>query len=295
MPCKCKKKDQIAAPDETCMICIQKHFLNAWGALREFRHAETNDNRDYAISELGLAIDHAAESIPALADMIRAIRLDVQYRKPVPREKWNEARTIINTELDNELNQQKDPAVPEIPAAIFSPASEMMRELEKWKIYVFSNVKYPEKNRLDVNRNDLLIFLNKAETIAFYKDHPRKIVYHRSPKDSYGKKVPGCKNFYVFDDPEKIPADFIDGLKKEYDWNYPIEEGKVRCMTTGYMVIKWLEKLFPRQKIILVNFGYSVKKSTYRCPWHNWEYEATQLQKFPHIYLEEEPIDEVKK
>ena len=38
---------------------------------------------------------------------------------------------------------------------------------------------------------------------------------------------------------------------------------------------------------LLVNFGFEVQKSTYRCPWHNWKFEAEQLKTYNHIYLEE--------
>ena len=58
-------------------------------------------------------------------------------------------------------------------------------------------------------------------------------------------------------------------------------------MTTGYMVTKWMQQLYPDKEIYLVNFGYEVQKSTYRCPWHNWKFEAEQLAGFKHIFLEE--------
>ena len=44
---------------------------------------------------------------------------------------------------------------------------------------------------------------------------------------------------------------------------------------------------YPDSEIILVNFGYEVQKSTYRCPWHNWKFEAEDLKNLPHLFLEE--------
>ena len=82
---------------------------------------------------------------------------------------------------------------------------------------------------------------------------------------------------------DHIPGDFIKKLKKDYDWNYPIEEKAVRSATTGYMVTMYLRYLLPNARITLVNFGYDVKKSSYRCPWHNWEFEAEKLKNMEHI------------
>jgi len=155
-------------------------------------------------------------------------------------------------------------------------------------IYIFSNVKYPEENKIIPRTPDLLVFLNKAATIGYYADHKNKLVYHRSPKPDYGEEVMCCPNRYVFDAGKaSIPKDFVDELKKTYDWNYPIEDGKIRCMTTGYMVVKYLQHLYPEREIVLVNFGYEVQHSTYRCPWHNWKFEAEALGKFRHLFLEE--------
>ena len=137
----------------------------------------------------------------------------------------------------------------------------------------------------------MLVFLNKAASAGYYRRDPvAKMAYHRSQKKDYGEVVPGCINQYVFDEEKKgngLPKEFIDRMKKDYDWNYEIEEGKVKCMTTGYMVVKWLEEKYPKHRIVLVNFGYEVQKSTYRCPWHNWKFEAEALKGFEHLYLEE--------
>ena len=156
-------------------------------------------------------------------------------------------------------------------------------------IYIFSNVEYPEERKISPAKGDLLVFLNKATSISYYKNHARKMVIHRMKEDSYGSFIPGIRNMVVFGDKnsDRIPPAFIQKLKKEYDWNYPIEEGKSRCATTGYMVVKYVAELFPADQITLVNFGYDVKKSTYRCPWHNWKFEAEELAKFHHIYTAE--------
>ena len=50
------------------------------------------------------------------------------------------------------------------------------------------------------------------------------------------------------------------------------------------MVTKWIQHCYPNDQIFLVNFGYKVSKSSYRCPYHNWKFEDKELQKYKHIY-----------
>ena len=286
MPCKCKKIDQIAAPDDPCIICIQKHFLTADGAMHEYGHLN-NDNRNCAIKELQLALLHSAEKYPDIAARIHDLRRQIQYRQDIPLADWKTVTGLIDQIIEKELFSV--PAVPanalahSIPSIPSIPSQPVLPE----KVYIFSNVKYPEKNKIKPSENDILVFLNKAETINFYPDHKKKMVYHRAPQPEYGEFRKNAINRYVFGHPDCIPRKFIDHLKESYDWNYPIEEGKVKCMTTGYMVVKWLEQLYKESKIILVNFGYNVQNSTYRCPWHNWKFEDEQLKTYNHIYLEE--------
>lgn len=96
----------------------------------------------------------------------------------------------------------------------------------------------------------------------------------------------GVESYFCFEGPEDhtIPKDLMTKIKKEYNWDYDIEKGKSKGTTTGYMAVKYIENLYPNQEITLVNFGYEVKKSSYRCPWHNWKFENEVLSKFPHIY-----------
>ena len=152
-------------------------------------------------------------------------------------------------------------------------------------IWIFSNVPFTAPEAPKVEEDDLLVFLNKAANVAHYRDHFKKVVYHRSPEACYGAEVMGCVNRYVFSAGKaSVPGEFIDGLKKSYDWNYEIEAGKVKCMTTGYMVAMYMRKLYPDDEIVLVNFGFGVKESTYRCPYHNWPFEDKALAGFKHIY-----------
>lgn len=153
-------------------------------------------------------------------------------------------------------------------------------------IYVISNVEYPEIRKLHPAPDDLLVFLNKAKSASYYQDHQRKMCIRRSPKSEYGVDLDGVDNRFIFSGPPEktAPSNVIAELKKSYDWDYEIEKGKVKCPTTGYMAVKWVEKMFPGQTITLVNFGYEVDKSSYRCPWHNWRFEAKVLGEYKHIF-----------
>lgn len=154
------------------------------------------------------------------------------------------------------------------------------------RIFLLSNVSV-SYSVVSPKEEDLLVFLNTGKSIDTFRTHQNKILYHRSPKQQYGNEYPYCPNRYVFDAGDaSIPRQFIDSLKSRYDWNYEVEKGAVKSMTTGYMVTRWMEYLYPDSEIILVNFGYNVKNSTYRCPWHNWKFEDEDLKRFKHIYTE---------
>lgn len=157
-------------------------------------------------------------------------------------------------------------------------------------IYIISNVKYPKKNRIRPAPDDILVFINSATSAAYYLADPVvRFCFHRSPEADYGPRIPGCINCYIFDHGGLgygIPSEFVEQLKQSYDWNYEIEPGKTRCMTTGYMTVAWIRHIYPEQEITLVNFGFEVKQSTYRCPWHNWRFEAEALKQYPHISTE---------
>lgn len=153
------------------------------------------------------------------------------------------------------------------------------------KVYVLSNVDYPAERRLDVRPDDLLVFLNYAKSLDYYQDHANKVVYRRKPKDDYGPERLCVRNRYAFDAGDlAIPKWFTRRLKETYDWDYPIEAGKARCATTGYIVAQYMRELHPVHELVLVNFGYSVSNSTYRCPYHNWRFEDNVLRQFRHVF-----------
>lgn len=270
-PCGCGGKPQKAAetkdktktaskftkrPDDGCWDCAEKHLGTAY-ALYSKEAGYKELNRWHYIGELNNAVNHLWGMNQGYAEKIRILRHDIQLGMHVSEERWQELAKEFYSIRNIELT------APE-------------------KIYVFSNVKHEAPQKITASNQDMLVFLNKAVNADLYREHANKCVFHRSNKPEYGALRTDMPNFFVFDD---VPKDVIRKIKTEYDWNYDIEEGKIKSCTTGYMTVLYLENKYPDAEIVLVNFGYEVKKSTYRCPWHNWTFEAEQLSRFQHIII----------
>jgi len=162
------------------------------------------------------------------------------------------------------------------------------------RVLIFSNVKYPQEKKVLTRRDDVLVFINKANCAEFYQNDPveRFMVWRRKDDPAFGEPLEFGENHTVF--PE-VPGKFIDDLKRCYDWDFPIWDGRHGDMTTGYIVIKYMESLYPDREIVLVNMGYEVKHSTRRTPNHNWKFEAQELEKYRHIYTAEKMDFDEKK
>lgn len=255
--CGCGKKaeksiaDYSKRPDENCFQCAEKHLGTAYALLhKEAGYKELN--RLHYLGELNNAFNHLYGVNPQFAEKIRDLRHDIQLRKDVTDERWQQLA------LEMDFIQKK-----------FS------------KIYIFSNV--PSENILPVEDDALLVFLNTAVPADKYADHPNKCVFHRANKTDYGEVRNDMLNCYVFGN-NGIGNAEIQRIKSDYDWNYEIEPGKVKSCSTGYMVTLHLQNKFPDAEINLVNFGFEVQCSTYRCPWHNWQFEDKRLSTFKHLY-----------
>ena len=272
-PCHTKKTDSptdyTQLPDAPCEICAEKHFSTAFSLAEEKGY--TAVNRQRIIGDLVCAGWHLFDRHPATAERIRDIRHKIQLRQKVYPAEWE----IICRDFENILKYRIEEHLTDGEILSFF----------KGRVYIISNCEYAEKDKIQTGKDDLLIFINKAKSASFYSGH--KACFHRDPGESYGTDSDiSMRHYYVFDKKLKIdhiPGDFIKKLKKDYDWNYPIEEKAVRSATTGYMVTMYLRYLLPNARITLVNFGYDVKKSSYRCPWHNWEFEAEKLKNMEHI------------
>ena len=304
MACKCqtmKKVDNpaehVIRPDEPCLFCAEKHFTEAFSLHNEGGYSAIN--RHAVMGALVLAQWHCYKDHKSIAEKLRNIRHYIQNR----REKetfllWEE----VSRELDHAVN-----ATLEVDEYGFSKAerknmkSGLLDDIipEDYavnkdfteNIYVFSNVSYPVENKLELNKNDLLVFLNKSRSEKYYSDHKRKISIKRNPERNYGDPLPNFRNIYLFHgdfklDADVVPAAIANSLTDNYNYDYDCPPGKVKCPTTGFLAVRLIQRLLPNGKIHLVNFGEDVKNSTYRYPAHNWKWEHEQLLSLPHLYLE---------
>lgn len=295
MACRCQKHkigappsaapveptDYTTLPDEPCDICAEKHFSTALSLAEEKGYVGKNFHR--IIGELNAATWHTYEHHRSTAEKLRDLRHHIQLRRGAVTTLWD----IISEEFHDILKFR-------IGQHLCS--GETFPEFKE-AVWVISNCQYPQSRLVPAGPEDLLIFLNKANSLSWYTSHQHKAVFHRSPEESYGNEADkSAEHFYCFKgkggDVPRIPDATIKEIKSSYDWNYEIEEGKVKSATTGFMVIRHLAKVLPNARINLVNFGYRVEKSSYRCPWHNWKFEAGELEKYPHIYTAEVNIYE---
>jgi hypothetical protein len=251
-------------PTDDCWICAEKHLGSAYDTYAK-EHGYRELNRIHYIGALNDAENHLAGIVPKYAEEIRRFRHDIQIGREKSDFDW---QNLIKKFYDLKDETQ----FTELSAKKFD------------KIYLFSNVE--SSVVVPVTEKDLLVFINKAIPADRYNDHPHKICFHRSDKPEYGKRRFDMPNRFVFGK-NGIPNTEIEQIKADYDWNYEIEPGKVKSCSTGYMVAQHLDKHYPDSKLILVNFGFEVKNSTYRCPWHNWQFEAERLKNFTHIYTTE--------
>lgn len=290
-PCTCNSN--LKQPDTQCLICAEKHFSGAYKLHTEAHY--TAINRHAVIGDLKLCADHLDRDYPAFADKIRDLRHKISYRRERDTDSLWELLSIEMDHLVTKYLQIDQHGFTAEERSLMSslllrrifPQSCSTPQKFKGKIYIFSNVIYPPKNRIKPDLEDILVFINAAKTFRYYHDHERKLVFHRSPKRDYGDPQP-CRNLYIFPDGvqcETIPEGIQKEISAEYDYNY--ETKKVKCPTTGYYVTQYLRKIFPHAEIILVNMGENVKNSTYRFPAHNWHYEHLQLASLPHLNLEQ--------
>lgn len=289
MACRCQKHkigappsaeeltptDYTTLPEESCDICAEKHFSTALALANEKGYGGVNLHR--IVGDLACAVWHTYEAHRELAEAIRDLRHHIQLRRKSDLSRWSGISDKFNDLL-------------KFKQAEWLCSGEKFPEFDQ-TVWIISNCAYSRKKLVPAGPDDLLIFLNKAQSLEWYAEHPNRAIFHRSPEKSYGTdEDKSVYHFYCFpkgEDVQYIPPIVIKELKSEYDWNYDIEDGKVKSATTGFMVVKFLEKVLPNAKLVLVNFGYKVEKSSYRCPWHNWEFEAKELGKYTHFYTAE--------
>ena len=169
---------------------------------------------------------------------------------------------------------------------LFDEIFTVVPQKEKKRIVVFSNVKYPAEHRITTRKTDILVFLNTAVSAKYYQnDEVEKFIcWHRTQHRDFGQPVSFAENHYCG---HEIPQELMKKWESTYDWHYSPRPSRNQCMTTGYIVVKYLEEQYPDRELVLVNFGMEIPGSTRRSSDHNWQYEDKQLQRFQHIYTQD--------
>ena len=85
-------------------------------------------------------------------------------------------------------------------------------------IYLISNVTYSRSAKLTPAPEDLLVFLNRAVSYAWYEDHSRKLIIRRMPGKEYGAPISGADIRYIFNDnkPDAMPAELLAKVDAGY-------------------------------------------------------------------------------
>ena len=266
--CGCGNKKTTAVqrtkrPTDDCWVCAEKHLGSAYDTYAK-EHGYRELNRIHYIGALNDAENHLAGIVKDYAEKVRTFRHDIQNGVEKTDFDWQTLTKDFYDVKDNFFQ------------------TELFAKKYR-KIYIFSNVE--SSTKIETSETDLLVFLNKATPASKYIDHQNKLVFHRADKPEYGKRRFDMANCFVFGK-NGIPTVEMQRIKADYDWNYEVKDGAVKSCSTGYMVTLYLAEKFPETEIVLVNFGFEVEKSTYRCPWHNWKFEDEKLQQFNHIILE---------
>jgi ADP-heptose:LPS heptosyltransferase len=153
----------------------------------------------------------------------------------------------------------------------------------KKRLLIFSNVKYPQEQKIQTLKTDILCFLNLATSAEYYKNDPveKILCWHRTQHKDFGSKLKYAENHYMG---AEVPHEFVKKLEDGYNWHYNPRPSRNKCLTTGYIIVNYLAELYPDREIVLVNFGMDIPGSTRRSSDHNWKFEAEQFAKFKHIY-----------
>lgn len=265
-------------PDDQCVMCAEKHFSAALAMLREPGY--TVVDRALIMGDLYAASRHTVRDYPDLAEEFRSLRHLISFRARVPEIKLQHLAAKVDAVVCNELGAGPG------ELGVLKGDSEY-----SGRIYVISNCPYPRESRLSPDADDLLVFLNKAASLPYYAEHPaQKVVFHRSDAAAYGTKNPGIGDIYCYAGGNSgkvvLPSKLHEDLASNYDWHYPAPpDGLPRSPSTGYIVVHFLRRQFPKARIVLVNFGFGATNSTWRSPCHNWYFEAAELAAFDHMFI----------
>lgn len=145
------------------------------------------------------------------------------------------------------------------------------------RFIVLSNA--PEKvwSGIDIRKDDVLVFLNKAVDFARLagKRNRRLLISRRHNGDKASWFLPPGQEYEL----TRLYDDFLllsdDALEAERPWyaEYLRESGG-KVPTTGWVAYRLLKDCYPGSDVVLCGFNPGGENGSYKWPRHGWAYEA---------------------
>ena len=170
------------------------------------------------------------------------------------------------------------------------------------RILIFSNIKIDKEkiSQLNITDNDLLVFLNRAYAIQYFKQFDNKIIFHRySHKFGYfgltDLKNINCIKFGIGSSSSNISKEQLQVIKQNYNQNFyklpqVINNNKKYGQlcdgpTTGWLVQFLMKLRYPNSKIQLINFFPTTDYSTGHWIGHDWKFQNEYYEQHKEIKI----------
>ena len=170
------------------------------------------------------------------------------------------------------------------------------------RILIFSNIKIDKEkiSQLNITDNDLLVFLNRAYAIQYFKQFNNKIIFHRySHKFGYfglaDLKNINCIKFGIGSSSSNISKEQLQVIKQNYNQNFyklpqVINNNKKYGQlcdgpTTGWLVQFLMKFRYPNSKIQLINFFPTTDYSTGHWIGHDWKFQNEYYEQHKEIKI----------
>lgn len=176
----------------------------------------------------------------------------------------------------------------------FSFNKNILNDLKTYKnnrILIFSNINFQEQKiqKLNINQNDLLVFLNTSISIKYFLNHKNKIIFYRFGTQQYFGQYQTidieCKK-YAIDGPNScITEEQYKNILNEYSQQFLNKKDVIyknslkdyhkfrQGPTTGWLVQFLMRYRYPNSKIQLVNFFPTQDNSTAHFTGHDWKFQ----------------------
>ena len=170
------------------------------------------------------------------------------------------------------------------------------------RILIFSNIKIDKEkiSQLNITDNDLLVFLNRAYAIQYFKQFNNKIIFHRySHRFGYfgliDLKNISCIKFGIGGNSSNISKEQLQIIKQNYNQDFyklpqVIKNNKKYGQlcdgpTTGWLVQFLMKLRYPNSKIQLISFFPTTDYSTGHWIGHDWKFQNEYYENHKEIKI----------